>query len=85
MLAIAARWEIRDEFGPFPNESYSLSTVRPESDTLPEYLQEALPNQTDSGNRRRGQKEHLDCRQFDYTCGFVAKSFSASVDVTGAV
>jgi hypothetical protein len=55
MLAIAARWEIRDEFGPFPNESYSLRTVRPESDTLPEYLQEALPNQPDSGNRWPGK------------------------------
>ena len=55
MLAIAVRCEIRDEFGPFLNESYSLRTVRPESDTLPEYLQEALPNQPDSGNRWLGQ------------------------------
>jgi len=26
MLAIAVRCEIRDEFGPFPNDSYSLRT-----------------------------------------------------------
>ena len=52
---------------------------------MSEYLPPDWPNQPDSGDRRRGQKSHLDCHQFDYTCGFVANSFAASVDVTGAV
>ena len=28
MLAIAVRCQTRDEFGPFPNDSYSLRSVR---------------------------------------------------------
>ena len=46
---------IRELIGQFPTGSYLLRTVHPESDTLPEYLQEALPNQPDSGNRWLGK------------------------------
>ena len=41
-------------------------------------------NQLDSGGRGHGQKTHLDCHHFDYTCGIHATSFDAPVDVTGA-
>ena len=81
MISFAAQEAYRRHF---LNCSYLLRTVSLESDTTLKYLSPDMPNQPDSGDRRRGQKEHLDCRQFDYTCGFVAKSFAASVDVTGA-
>ena len=81
MISFAAQEAYRRHF---LNCSYLLRTVSLESDTTLKYLSPDMPNQPDSGDRRRGQKEHLDCRQFDHTCGFVAKSFAASVDVTGA-
>ena len=66
-------------------ERYSLRSVGPESLTTSEYLSPVLPNQPDSGDRGHGQKTHLDCHQFDYTCRIVVTSFAAPVDVTGAV
>lgn len=60
-------------------------TVRPEGPTAPEYLPPGWSNQLDSGNRGQGQKMHLACHQFDYTCGIAAALFAASVDVTDAV
>ena len=50
-----------------------------------DHLAPVFPNQPDSGDRRRGQKAHLDCRQCDCTCGIVATTFTVPVDVTGAV
>ena len=43
-----------------------------------------MPNSSDSCARGHGQKTHLACHQFDYTCGIVATPFDASVDVTEA-
>ena len=66
------------------NERNYFTTVKPESDTTSEYLSPVFPNQPDSGDRRRGPRTHVACHQFDYTCGIVANSFAASVDVTDA-
>ena len=54
--------------------NYSLRTYRPESATTWEYLPPESSAQLDSGTCGTGQKTHLDCDQFDCTCGIVAMS-----------
>ena len=61
-----------------------LRTDGPEGPTAQKYLPPGWSNQLDSGGRGHGRKTHLDCNQFDYTCGIHAASFDAPVDVTGA-
>ena len=59
-------------------------TVRPEGATTSEYLPPVMSNQLDSSNRMLGPKTCLGRHQLDCTCGMVATSFAAWVDVTGA-
>ena len=56
-------------------------SVSPEAATTMENLPAVLSNQPDSGNRELGQETCLSRYQLDYTCGFVATSFAALVDV----
>ena len=55
-----------------------------EEATALKYLPAVLSNQPDSSNRMLGPKTCLRRHQLDYTCGIVATSFAAWVDVTGA-
>ncbi len=60
---------MRDQHGEFAKRSSSLRSVRSEKLTTSEYLSPVLQNRPDFGERGHGQKTHLSCHQFDYTCG----------------
>ena len=66
----------------YRTDRYSLRTVNREGAMTSEYLPPNSPNSPDSGDRRRVQKTHLACHQFDYTCETIATAFAAPVDVT---